>query len=325
MMSKVSTDVVSNSADSRVLTRIQSAAVRYKRNILQRKGGFWLAFASILATAGTLAGHDFWLVPNAFDIVPGSSADVLGQTSSRFPTSESAVATDRVVDARLLGAGTSTRIGDLSIAGRSLRLSVKPETGGQYIIAAALNWRSMRESAESFREYLRLEGAPSAVERIDRQGLLTGRDSVTRRYAKYAKTLVQVGSGGSRAFSRTAGHPLEFVPEKDPSALRSGDTLLVRLIFQAQPAAGARVHAGGVEWTGAGVPELPRETAKDVELIADASGVIRVPITARGLWNVRTIQITQSPTGAGADWDAHWATLVFLVTAPPSSRLSGRD
>ena len=288
-----------------------------------RKGILWRAFAITLATTATLTAHDFWLVPNAFDIVLGGSVAVLGQTSSLFPTSESAVATDRVVDARLLGTGTSTPIRDLSIAGKSLRLTVKPEAGGQYVIAASLNWRSMRESAESFREYLRLEGAPSALDRIDREGLLAGRDSVTRRYAKYAKTLVQVGSGGSRAFNRTAGHPLEFVPEKDPSAVRSGDTLSIRLIFQGKPAAMARVHAGAVEWTGAGIPGQPRETAKDMELTANARGVIRLPITAAGLWNVRTIQITQSPAGAGADWDAHWATLVFLV--PQSSKPTARN
>ena len=292
----------------------------HAKKILLRLGAPALAFAIILGAAGSLAAHDFWLVPNAFEVAAGSSIDVLGQTSSRFPTSESAVATERVVDARILGAGSSsTRISDLSIAGKSLRMRAKPEAAGQYVVAASLHWRSMRESAESFRRYLSLEGAPAALERIDRDGLLAGRDSVTRRYAKYAKTLVQVGSGGARAFNRMAGHPLEFVPERDPGVLRIGDTLSVRLVFQGQPAAGARVHAGAVEWAGGNVPEQPRETAKDVELIADANGVVRVPIAATGLWNVRTIQITQSPPGVGADWDAHWATLVFLVPASPST------
>ena len=291
----------------------------------RRMRTFLLAVVVTLAAAGTLAAHDFWLVPNAFEIAPGGSVDVLGQTSSLFPTSESAVTTDRVVDALLLSARTSTRIDDLSVVGKSLRLGVKPEAAGQYVIAASLNWRSMRESAGSFREYLRLEGASSALERIDRLGLLAGRDSVTRRYAKYAKTFVQVGRAGARAFSRAAGHPLEFVPERDPSDLRTGDTLAVRLIFHGQPAAGARVHAGAVEWTRTGVPEKPREAAKDMELIADGSGVIRMPVTAPGLWNVRTIHITQSPAGVGADWDAHWATLVFLVDVSPTSTPRGRD
>ena len=274
-----------------------------------------LALAGVLATADALAAHDFWLVPNAFQMGIGETLTVLGQTSSRFPTTESAVTIDRVADARVIGAMGATRISDLSIADKSLRLRARPSTPGQYIVAASLHWRSMRESAASFRRYLQLEGAPAALERIDREGLLTGRDSLTRRYAKYAKTVVQVGNGGGRAFSGVAGHPLEFMPEKDPADLRSGDTLPVRLLFQGRPLADARVHAGAVRWTASTTAPDTHEVAKDVELRSDANGVIRVPIMTDGLWNVRTIQIVQSPSGAGADWDAHWATLVFLVSS----------
>ena len=265
-----------------------------------------------LALASALSAHDFWLVPNAFELAPGDSVTVLGQTSSKFPTTESAVTTDRVADARLIGARSESRITELSIAGKSLRLAHRPSSAGQYLIVTALHWRSARESAQSFRRYLELEGAPAALERIDRDGLLKGRDSVTRRYAKYAKTLVQVGVSGSRAFNRVAGQPLEFVPMKDPAGLRLGDTLAVRLIMLGRSAPGARVHAGAVHWMPGSVGE-PHEAAKDVDLVADTAGIVRVPITSAGLWNVRTIQIVQSPAGAAADWDAHWATLVFHV------------
>ena len=271
-----------------------------------------LALIVSIGVVGSLSAHDFWLVPNAFAVARGGTIEVLGQTSSKFPTTESAVATDRVADARIIGAEGEERISDLSIAGKSLRLRARPTAPGQYAVAATLHWRSMRESAESFRRYLSLEGAPAALERIDREGLLKGRDSVTRRYAKYAKTLLQVGEGGGRAFSRVAGHPLEFVPGSDPSVLRAGETLRVQLLFQGRPIANARVHAGAVHWA-TPMPDPPHEVAKDIELVSDSAGWLRVPISASGLWNIRTIQIMQSPAGAGADWDAHWATLVFFV------------
>lgn len=268
----------------------------------------------ILATAASLAAHDFWLIPNAFAIRTGDTITVLGQTSSDFPASESAVVPERVAEARLIGARTDQRIGDLTVAGKSLKLRARPADPGQYLVAATLHWRSMRESAQGFRRYLELEGAPAALDRIDREGLLKGRDSVTRRYAKYAKTLVQVGDGGGRAFDRIAGHPLEFIPERDPASLRMGDTLTVRLVLMGQSAGGARVHAGGVQWTdGHSTPDSAAAGDHDHELTTDAAGRVRIPIGAPGLWNVRTIQIVQAPQGSGADWDAHWATLVFHV------------
>lgn len=278
-----------------------------------------LVCGALFVTASAKA-HDFWLVPDAFAVADGSELTVRGQTSSCFPTSESAVAVDRVADARLLSGSSEERIADLSHAGTSLVLRHRPGSRGQRIVTVALHPRSVRESSASFRRYLELEGAPEALEKLDREGLLRGRDSVTRRYAKYAKTLVEVGRGGPRAFSRIAGHPLELVPLVDPSGLRAGDSLSLRVVYRGQPLPGARAHAGYVSEP----PECARtdtapRTVADAHLTADAAGLIRVPITNDGVWNVRMIHIAPADLGSGADWDTHWATIVFQVGRPAVS------
>ena len=185
------------------------------------------------------------------------------------------------------------------------------------MVAVALRPRTVRESAEGFRQYLALEGAPEALERYGREGRLPTVDSVTRRYAKYAKTIVEVGRGGSRAFGRPAGHPAEFVPLTDPRDLQAGDTLAVRLLYRGRPLAGARVRAGAAPTAGrtaaspAAAPPTPSGERAAVDLVTDEAGVARVPVAVSGLWNVRTIQIVPADSGSGADWDVHWATLVF--------------
>jgi hypothetical protein len=110
--------------------------------------------AAFLGTAVTLSAHDFWLVPNAFVIAPGGALEVRGQTSSQFPTSESAAAVDRIASARILDSAGESPLRDLSHAGKSLLIQERPRTPGQKIIAVALKPRSMRESAEGFRRYL---------------------------------------------------------------------------------------------------------------------------------------------------------------------------
>lgn len=290
----------------------------------RRRTRVWTALAGGIALLGVAAlaeAHDFWLVPNAFTNAPGEQIVIRGQTSSRFPTSESAVTTDRVASAHLLGASSAERIDNLSTSGTSLVLRHRPTTPGQRVIAVQLFPRSMRESAASFRRYLELEGAPEALARVDREGLLRGRDSVTRRYAKYGKTVVEIGTNGPRAFSRIAGHPLEFMPQDDPARLRVGDTLHVRLLYSGQPLAGIRVHSDVVDSAGS-PPVAPAAgqgavsaTGSTTDYVADADGLIRVPITRAGLWNLRTIHIVQADARSGADWDAHWATLVFSAAA----------
>ncbi len=273
--------------------------------------------AAIACSASILAAHDFWLIPDAFAVTPGTRMILRGQTSSLFPTSLSAVTPDRIVSASIMTADRTERVRDVSVVGTSLRLAHPAARTGQRLIGVQLAPRTIRESPASFRRYLDLEGAPEARERYEREGLLpkVGGDSIVRRYAKYAKTLVDVG-GGARAFHRTMDHPLEFIPLSDPSALRIGDTLRVRLLLLGKPAVSAQLHAGSIA-TG---PTALRDTAaarraaaSDIKIETDGSGVAVIVVTQSGWWNVRTLQIVPAARGSGADWDVHWATFVFSV------------
>ncbi len=285
-----------------------------------------LLVSATLVTATIAIADDFWLVPNAFRVAVGDEVVLRGQTSSQFPTSRSAVAVERVAEAKLISDSGEVAIKGLSTENRSLVIRERPSRAGQYAIAVSLHPRSLRESADGFRRYLDAEGAAAARQRVEREGLLAGKDSVTRRYAKYAKTLVQVGRGGARAFARPAGHVIEFVPLRDPTSLRAGDTLELRLLFRGAPLAGVPVHAevvdldadrdapsGSDHATGAGAAAPGTYTP-------DARGVVRVPLGRRGMWSIRTIHVTQAPAGSGADWDAHWGTLVFAFKGPPRAQ-----
>lgn len=258
----------------------------------------------VAALSATLAGaHDFWLVPDAFRVAANGEVVVRGQTSSAFPTSLSAVTPDRVTEARIVGAGDDERITALSTRDTSLVLRHRPKTTGQKIVAVAVGWREVKETAESFRKYLIGEGAEDALKRYERSGQLPTAD-IVRRYAKYGKTVVEVGAG-PRAFDRIIGQPLEFIPLADPDAAAVGSQVGMRLLFLGQPLAGARVHVGLAPSAGKKTPEITLTTSSD--------GVVSVPVSAQGLWNVRTIHVVPSPPGAGANWDVHWATLVYSV------------
>jgi ketosteroid isomerase-like protein len=278
-----------------------------------------VAIASSLVAIGAFVGiadaHDFWLVPNAFHVADGGALEVRGQTSSRFPTSESAVTPDRITEARVVGGGEDVRIAEVSTSGTSLLLRHRPRTAGQRLIAVSIAPRSVRASGPRFKQYIELEGNPALAARYEREGLLPKTDSITRRYAKYAKTFVEVGRGGARSFARVLGQPLEFIPLSDPATLKAGDTLALRLLYKGQPLAEMAVHAGVAR--GEGEPE-------DVHLATDRSGIARVALTSGGLWNVRTLHVVPAPAGSGADWDSHFATVVFSVAGGSGSAVRPR-
>lgn len=276
------------------------------------------ALALALATGGLWA-HDFWIVPDAFQVAAGAELAVRGQTSVKFPTSESAVLPDRVAEARLVGASGEERLTDLTTDGKSLLIRHRPTTPGQRIVAVALISRSTRTTPERLKRYIALEGAPALAERYERESAYPKSDSVTQVSVKFAKTIVEIGSNGPRAFDRAVGHALELVPLSDPSALHRGDTLVVRLVYRGRPVPGALLRAGAAATGVTATSDSARMAAPapaEVSAETDAEGVARIPVANGGLWNVRTLFAAPVPaaaTGSGSTWEVGFVTLVFYI------------
>lgn len=269
---------------------------------------------SLLAGAATLSAHDFWIVPNAFAVAANGSLEVRGQTGLKFPTSVSAVTAERVAEARLIGASTDERIADLSVAGKSLLLKHRPTSAGQRVVAVALVTRASRAAPAGLKRYIGLEGAPELAERYDREGLFSKPDSVTQKTTKYAKTIVEVGRGGPRSYTRTAGHALEFVPVTDPSDLRVGDTMSVRLLFRGRPLPNAHLHAGAAPEAAVDDSTALPADWKDQSLTTDGDGVARVAVDRPGLWNLRTLHAAPAAEASSQEWEVAFATIVFRAT-----------
>lgn len=270
---------------------------------MKRKRIFSIAGLALLATTTLLPAHDFFLVPGAFPFASGRDMEILAQSSSRFPTSAGAIAFARVARAVMIGSDGETSITEMSHRGTSLVLKSRPASDGQRIIAVDLVSRSARQTPADFLRWLKLEGAGDAADHIAHAGSLTGLDSITRTDAKRAKTIVDVGQGGPRTFSRSSGQMIEFIPAHDPFTLRAGDTLRARILFRGSPLAAISVHAS--------VP-APEDTAikaePDVHLVSDAQGIVALPVRKTGLWLIRTIHVLEASRG---NWETHWASLVF--------------
>ena len=272
------------------------------RRSLRRAAPALITMVALAGSASWLSAHDFWLVPGAFPFKEGADIEVLGQSGTRFPASTGATQPARVARAVMIGADGETSIGDLSVRGTSLVLRAKPASAGQRIVALDLVVRSSKQTAASFLSYLKLEGAPAAAAGVESSGALKGVDSVTRTDAKYAKTLVDVGASGPRVYSRSSGQSLEFIPQEDAAAVTAGTTLSLRLAFKGKGVAGVVARAGIAPKDSTAKPD------PDLELTSDADGIVKLPVSSTGLWNIRATHVVQ--TGPNT-WETHWATFVF--------------
>lgn len=271
-----------------------------------------LASTVLATTVSVASAHDFWLVPNAFAVRSGAALEIAGRTSSRFPTSESAVSPDRVQSARVLTAAREWAIGELSVEGKALRLRHRPETDGQYVVAVALAPRESRTTPERLRRYIALEGAPALAERYQREGTMSSADTVTQVVAKYAKTLVEIGRAGPAAFARRVDHALEIVPLNDARRLLAKDSLRVQVYYRGAPLREAQLFAGGA------VPVDSVATGDkkpDLVVFTDGEGIASIPLGWGELWNVRTVHAAVAPGGDRQRWEVLFATLVVQLAS----------
>lgn len=271
-----------------------------------------VALAATLISAATLAAHDFWLVPNGLDFAAGRSLEVLGQSGTKFPASDGPTQPAQVAEARIVGRSSDEKIADLSVSGKSLMLRTKPAAAGQYVVAVALASRTARTTPARLQRYIALEGAPELAARYEQEGKYPKTDSVTQMSAKFAKTIVQVGTNGPRAFDKLVGHALELVPMRDPAVVHVGDSISVRLLFHGKPVAGAHLRAG---WGSPSAVAGDAASARvDQVLVTGADGAARVAIAEPGLWNVRTLYAA-AMQGMPEHWEVYFATMVFSVGA----------
>lgn len=262
------------------------------------------------AAVTTATAHDFWVIPDMFAYAQDSIVRASGRSGTRFP-SGSAVQPERVADARFIGERGEWKITELAVEGGSLRLSQKPASAGQYLIAVTLTARTTRATPSALLRFLRLEGGASEAARLERDNAFSGADSLEYRATSYGFAIVQAGRGGGRVFSKSAGLPLEFMPMSDPTHLQVGDTLHVMIMGGAKAVPRIGVFAGAAADSASTAPAgSPQSQA--MTFVADANGVVHVPLHAAGAWNLRAAFVSRR-ADAGNTWDVARATYVFGV------------
>ena len=161
----------------------------------------------------------------------------------------------------------------------------------------------MSLEAAKFEDYLKEEG----LEKISTARTKRGETDKPARevFSRCAKALLDVGGAGTAGFDRPLGFTLELLPEKNPYALRPGDSLPVRLLLDGKPLAGSPRPCAASR-RGRGGASAAR-TGRD--------GRATLRLSKAGLWMIKAVEMGPAPAGADADWQSLWASLTFEMAA----------
>ena len=256
----------------------------------------------LIVLAGRASAHDFWIQPETFSPAPGKPVqlrllvgDALEVESERVFEKKGTI---RFVS--VSAAGTSDLMAS-GMEGKKPFAQITFDRPGSWWVGLERERKTIRLDADKFNDYLAEEG----LERILEQRRLLGEDRKPgrERYSRYVKCLVQAGGKSDETWKKLAGHRLEIEPLADPSSLRTGAVLKVRVLFEGKPLANVPLFA--LHREGEKVSRQKLTTAMD--------GTAELKLTHAGLWLVRLVHMRRCPDREEADWESFWSALTFAV------------
>jgi uncharacterized GH25 family protein len=254
-----------------------------------------LAVAAMLtALAGPALAHDTWLLPARFETTAGGTISAEATSAMAFPRPETGIKPERVAAKGIRLAGAT---GDLEIAGATeavLQMRAAADRPGIATLWVQTHPRTLDLKESEVVHYLEEIGASDTA---GAQWRKSGRKPWRETYVKFMKTFVRVGDGaGDRSWGEPIGHALEIVPEADPTALRAGDRLTVRVLREGKPLTDQPV---GVQADGRDA--VLRRT--------DSAGRFAVALDRAGAWLIKTTVLR--PAAREGEWESQFATVTI--------------
>ena len=264
-------------------------------SLFRRTAGV-LAATMALSVAPPLLAHDFWIEPTSFSPKPGQivgvrlrvGVNLVGDPVPRVPALVNQFVVAEASDRKpVFGRDGADPAGFLRVA-----------MPGLHVIGYHSNPSRLELPAEKFNTYLNEEGLDTIVALRARRKE-TGA-SARELYSRCAKSLVLSGRPSEAQDDRPLGFPLELVAERNPYALRAGEDLPVRLMYETRPLAGALVVAMNRMYPS------ERRAAR-----SDHDGRVRFRLRPGGMWLVKAVHMVPAPAGTDAEWESFWASLTF--------------
>lgn len=259
------------------------------------------ATAVALAIAPAANAHDFWLQPEMFVAPTGSPVAVffnIGHAGAHEPWDlrTEKVAAFTACNAVNCAPPPAVIPNSPNHRGRAL---VTFETAGTHILAFESRSSFSELDGAAFANYAEKEGLTAILE--DRAARKAGDDPGRETYSRRAKALIHVGGGDPGDVSFAVGHRLEIVPLKNPYALKVGEALPVRVVFEGAPLSGTTID----------FDDLSDALEPLQSAMTDENGVAAFNVEGPGPFKLMTIWGVPLTSRRIADYETIFASLTF--------------
>lgn len=273
---------------------MQTETVRVKKILASS-----LLMLTLASATGPVGAHEFWLDPVDFTPKIGARVPVVHRNGMNFlgdsyPYVRAWSKRFSVIDAR--GERPIKAIeGDDPAADVHL-----PNVGLAIVVFERAADVVAYKSVSHFLETLDDEGLDEIAAQY--RAITAQPAEVRERYSRFAKTLINVGSGGGR--DRAIGLAMEIVVEDNPYTLTTNMPVTARLLHEGKPVANAQVKAFNRT-----DPHSPRRVRTDVDGRVSIEGVPAGEVLLSAV-----VMLPGDPNAHDAKLRAEWTSLWASVT-----------
>jgi uncharacterized GH25 family protein len=258
-----------------------------------------LVRASLVAVllGGAAAAQEVWLRPERLTATPGAtiSFDLLG--GAEFAQRETLIKPERVKRARAGLAGKTWGLVDIAEADNELRIFATLAQPGVAVAGVELKPERIEVPAEKTEFYLRSIYASAALRAVWEEVAEPRRWRENR--TSYVKTFARIGvpPADDQGWGEPLGLALEIVPERDPTTLRMGDELPVKVLREGKPLSGFVLSF------------VTAEATREHVIVTDAEGRGHTTLDASGAWLVHGVELHRS-TASDTEWESARVTMM---------------
>ncbi|MFZ6014287.1 MAG: DUF4198 domain-containing protein [Bacteroidota bacterium] len=258
------------------------------------------ALVLLLASSLLVHAHEFWMQAEKYILKPGENLLISYKVGENFIGNPVSLKKDRVEKLEIHHLQNVKNLKGLVKEGDKENITLPMNEEGTHMVVMQSTSTFVEMQADTFNAYLEEDGLDDIYALREKTNTLN-KDS-KEFYSRHTKLLVQVGSKADDTFKKTAGLPIEIIPMKNPYALKVGDRLTFKVLWQGKPLFGALVRV----WN----RYNNRTTQQNIYALQD--GTIEARITSPGPWMVSVVKMVPSKDPK-ADYQSYWGSLVFGI------------
>ncbi|HEX6791356.1 MAG TPA: DUF4198 domain-containing protein [Candidatus Krumholzibacteria bacterium] len=256
----------------------------------------WMLAAAVTALAATAASaHDTWIMCTPPAIKSGAAVTLHITSGMKFPEYETAPDAARIEKCEWRIGGRRGTLDEFKKGETSLTVTGRVSTDGVAVIYAEFLPKEIDLAPAEVEEYMEEIGAPESVRKAWTDA---GPDATFHEtYRKHARTYLRVGdSGDATGCLGPVGFNIDFLPDRDPTSVKVGETLTIKVI------------RGGDELSGFSVGAV--RGGKTSMQRTNQNGMVTLSIDTAGWWLVRGTELRRNADGT---WESDFTTLTFFV------------